>query len=176
MDKKSISQAQEDAADTQPCGAERIALYLKTLPNAPGVYRMLNARGDVLYVGKAKNLKKRVAAYTKPEAQSYRIARMISETTEMIFISTASETEALLLEANLIKRLKPRYPSRRRRPSIPHSTPCSVPFCCVPAPMRCSRGGHDPASSIKSNAAPAPASGALTRRVIRNWLPRPRIF
>jgi excinuclease ABC subunit C len=70
---------------------------------------MLNARGDVLYVGKAKNLKKRVAAYIKPEAQSYRIARMISETAEMIFISTASETEALLLEANLIKRLKPRY-------------------------------------------------------------------
>jgi excinuclease ABC subunit C len=109
MDKKTISQAQEDAADSQSSGAERIALYLKTLPNAPGVYRMLNARGDVLYVGKAKNLKKRVTAYTKPKAQSYRIARMISETTEMIFISTASETEALLLEANLIKRLKPRY-------------------------------------------------------------------
>ncbi|HEX9787930.1 MAG TPA: excinuclease ABC subunit UvrC, partial [Candidatus Binatia bacterium] len=109
MDKKSTSPARQDAADSRACGAERIALYLKTLPNAPGVYRMLNARGDVLYVGKAKNLKKRVAAYIKPEAQSYRIARMISETAEMIFISTASETEALLLEANLIKRLKPRY-------------------------------------------------------------------
>ncbi len=109
MDKKSVSQEQEGAVKSAPCGAERIALYLKTLPNSPGVYRMLNVRGDVLYVGKAKNLKKRVAAYTKPEAQSYRIARMISETTEMIFISTASETEALLLEANLIKRLKPRY-------------------------------------------------------------------
>jgi len=109
MDKKTIPQAQEEAADGQSRGAERIALYLKALPNAPGVYRMLNARGEVLYVGKAKNLKKRVATYTKPEAQSYRIARMISETTEMIFISTASETEALLLEANLIKRLKPRY-------------------------------------------------------------------
>ncbi len=117
MDEKTISKAPESAkngsSEDQPQGkiqgAKRIALYLKTLPNGPGVYRMLNARGDVLYVGKAKNLKKRVVAYTKPEAQSYRIARMIAETTEMIFISTASETEALLLEANLIKRLKPRY-------------------------------------------------------------------
>ncbi len=70
---------------------------------------MLNGKGDVLYVGKARSLKKRVAAYAKPAALPYRIARMISETAEMIFISTASETEALLLEANLIKRLKPRY-------------------------------------------------------------------
>ena len=90
-------------------GAERIAYYLKTLPDGPGVYRMINAKGDALYVGKAKSLKKRVASYTKPAGQSYRIQRMISETVEMIFISTASETEALLLEANLIKRLKPRY-------------------------------------------------------------------
>ena len=121
MDEKSVSPTPGNPQDEQSSGqikgqiqdniqgAERIALYLKTLSNGPGVYRMLNLRGDVLYVGKAKNLKKRVVAYTKPEAQSYRIARMISETTEMIFISTASETEALLLEANLIKRLKPRY-------------------------------------------------------------------
>src|SRR5882672_7256626 len=90
-------------------GAARIEAYLKTLPDGPGVYRMLNAKGEVLYVGKASSLKKRVASYAKPTNQSYRIARMISETAEMIFISTASETEALLLEANLIKRLKPRY-------------------------------------------------------------------
>ena len=90
-------------------GAERIAAYLKTLPDAPGVYRMLNGKGEALYVGKAASLKKRVASYTKPGAQSYRIAHMISETAEMIFVSTASEVEALLLEANLIKRLKPRY-------------------------------------------------------------------
>jgi excinuclease ABC subunit C len=108
MDDKPLTETSENAADA-PMGAERIALYLKTLPDGPGVYRMLNARGDVLYVGKAKSLKKRVAAYTKPQAQTIRIARMIAETTEMIFISTASETEALLLEANLIKRLKPRY-------------------------------------------------------------------
>ena len=90
-------------------GAARIEAYLKTLPDGPGVYRMLNAKGEVLYVGKASSLKKRVASYAKPTNQSYRIARMISETAEMIFISTASETEALLLESNLIKRLKPRY-------------------------------------------------------------------
>jgi len=90
-------------------GAARIEAYLKTLPDGPGVYRMLNAKGEVLYVGKASSLKKRVAAYAKPTNHSYRIARMISETAEMIFISTASETEALLLESNLIKRLKPRY-------------------------------------------------------------------
>ncbi|MGQ0741391.1 MAG: excinuclease ABC subunit UvrC [Alphaproteobacteria bacterium] len=90
-------------------GAARVQAYLGTLPSAPGVYRMLNAKGDVLYVGKAANLKKRVAAYAKPAGHAYRIARMIAETAEMIFLTTASETEALLLEANLIKRLKPRY-------------------------------------------------------------------
>ena len=90
-------------------GAARIESYLNGLPDGPGVYRMLNAKGEVLYVGKARSLKKRVAAYAKPVALSYRIARMVSETAEMIFISTGSETEALLLEANLIKRLKPRY-------------------------------------------------------------------
>ncbi len=97
------------AGETPLRGAARIEAYLNGLPDGPGVYRMLNGKGDVLYVGKARSLKKRVTAYTKPAALPYRIARMISETAEMIFISTASETEALLLEANLIKRLKPRY-------------------------------------------------------------------
>ncbi|HEY0266826.1 MAG TPA: excinuclease ABC subunit UvrC [Rhizomicrobium sp.] len=90
-------------------GAARIAAYLKTLPDAPGVYRMLNAAGDVLYVGKAKSLKKRVTSYALRGGHNDRITRMISETSEMLFITTASETEALLLESNLIKRLKPRY-------------------------------------------------------------------
>lgn len=90
-------------------GSGRIAAYIKTLPDAPGVYRMLNAKGEVLYVGKAASLKKRVSAYTKIFGHSNRIARMISETAEMIFVTTASEIEALLLESNLIKRLKPRY-------------------------------------------------------------------
>ena len=75
--------------------------FVGSLTHRPGVYRMLNAKSEVLYVGKAASLKKRVASYAKPSNQSYRIMRMISETTEMIFISTASETEALLLEANL---------------------------------------------------------------------------
>ena len=90
-------------------GPERIAAYLKTLPDSPGVYRMLDGKGDVLYVGKAKNLKRRVTAYAKTGGHTERIARMIAETAEMIFVTTASEIEALLLESNLIKRLKPRY-------------------------------------------------------------------
>ena len=90
-------------------GAERIAAYLKTLPDAPGVYRMIDAKGDVLYVGKAKNLRKRVASYAGGRPHADRLTRMINETAEMLFVTTASETEALLLESNLIKRLKPRY-------------------------------------------------------------------
>lgn len=90
-------------------GPARIQAYLKTLPDQAGVYRMLDARGNVLYVGKAKNLKKRVASYAKSGGHTERIARMIAETAEMLFVTTASETEALLLESNLIKRLKPRY-------------------------------------------------------------------
>jgi len=90
-------------------GADRINAYLKTLPDAPGVYRMLNAAGDVLYVGKAKSLKKRVSSYAKGAVHNERISRMIAETAEMLFVTTASESEALLLESNLIKQLKPRY-------------------------------------------------------------------
>lgn len=93
----------------RPVGAAVVLEYLKTLPGTPGVYRMINVKGDVLYVGKAKSLKKRVAAYTHPERQSMRIARMIGETVSMEFVTTHTEAEALLLEANLIKRLKPRY-------------------------------------------------------------------
>jgi len=90
-------------------GASVIAAYLPQLPNSPGVYRMLGAAQDVLYVGKAASLRKRVQAYTKPYDQPARIARMIASTVSMEFVQTASEVEALLLEANLIKRLKPRY-------------------------------------------------------------------
>ncbi len=90
-------------------GADLITSYLKTLPDAPGVYRMMNAAGDVLYVGKAKNLKKRVSAYATGKVHSERLTRMVAETAEMLFVTTASETEALLLESNLIKQLKPRY-------------------------------------------------------------------
>ena len=82
---------------------------LADLPPAPGVYRMLNQRGDVLYVGKAKNLKNRVGQYTQPERLVQRIKRMVFETTALQIVETATEAEALLLEANLIKSLKPRY-------------------------------------------------------------------
>lgn len=90
-------------------GVEIIRSYLKTLPNSPGVYRMINARDDVLYVGKAKNLKKRVTSYTNLARQSNRLRRMIMETVSMEFVTTHTEAEALLLEANLIKRFAPRY-------------------------------------------------------------------
>ncbi|HEY2445030.1 MAG TPA: excinuclease ABC subunit UvrC [Rhizomicrobium sp.] len=92
-----------------PSGPARIQTYLKTLPDRPGVYRMLDAKGNVLYVGKAKSLRKRVASYVKTGGHVDRIAHMIADTAEMLFVTTASETEALLLESNLIKRLKPRY-------------------------------------------------------------------
>ena len=82
---------------------------VRNLPNAPGCYRMLNAKGDVLYVGKAKDLKKRVTSYTQPKRQPNRIQRMIAETMAMEFVTTHTEVEALLLEANLIKRFGPRY-------------------------------------------------------------------
>src|SRR5437588_109617 len=90
-------------------GPTRTQSYVSTLPAAPGVYRMLDAKGTVPDVGKAKSLKKRVASYVKTGGHIDRIARMIAETAEMLFVTTASETEALLLESNLIKRLKPRY-------------------------------------------------------------------
>jgi excinuclease ABC subunit C len=83
--------------------------YLKTLDGSPGVYRMLNAQAEVLYVGKARNLRARVSNYARPSGHSGRIARMISETVSMMFLTTRTETEALLLEQNLIKQLKPRY-------------------------------------------------------------------
>ncbi len=86
-----------------------IRRYLAVLSDRPGVYRMLDAKGAALYVGKARSLRKRVAAYAKLSGHSNRIQRMIAATAAMEFISTQTETEALLLEANLIKRLKPRY-------------------------------------------------------------------
>lgn len=104
-----IPQTDEKPAAPVLSGPARIQAYLKTLPDAPGVYRMLDAKGNVLYVGKAKSLKKRVASYVKTGGHIDRIARMIADTAEMLFVTTASETEALLLESNLIKRLKPRY-------------------------------------------------------------------
>ena len=92
-----------------PKGAEVIHAYLKTLDASPGVYRMLNEASEVLYVGKARNLRARVSNYARMTGHTARIARMISETASMMFLTTKTETEALLLEQNLIKQLKPRY-------------------------------------------------------------------
>ncbi|ELT47707.1 excinuclease ABC subunit UvrC [Brucella sp. ZJ1_1] len=105
---------QWDSSDGLPnieglSGQDIINAFVKRLPNNPGVYRMFNSDGDVLYVGKARNLKKRVSNYARGIGHSNRITRMIRETVTMEFVVTRTETEALLLEANLIKRLRPRF-------------------------------------------------------------------
>src|SRR5919109_900889 len=98
------------ASETEAvAGPEVIQGFVKQLPNAPGVYRMMNAAGDVLYVGKARSLKKRVTSYAQGRFHTNRIGRMVRETAAMEFVVTRTETEALLLEANLIKRLRPRF-------------------------------------------------------------------
>ncbi|NDA47058.1 MAG: excinuclease ABC subunit C, partial [Alphaproteobacteria bacterium] len=102
-----------DEPEAQPTaiqsGADIIKFHMKDCPTSPGVYRMIGATGEVLYVGKARNIRKRIASYTRPTGHSNRIARMISLTQSMIFVSTETETEALLLEANYIKQMKPRF-------------------------------------------------------------------
>ncbi|MGD9658200.1 MAG: excinuclease ABC subunit UvrC [Methylocystis sp.] len=116
--------AAETPAEAEPCdesveapqtpesvkrGVEVIRKHWRHAPNGPGVYRMIAENGEVLYVGKAKNVRKRVASYTRLAGHVNRIARMISATASMMFISVETETDALLLEANLIKQLKPRF-------------------------------------------------------------------
>jgi excinuclease ABC subunit C len=90
-------------------GADVIREYVKKLPDTPGVYRMLSDKDDVLYVGKAKSLKKRVVSYTHASKLSFRLQRMVGQTRKMEFVHTHTEAEALLLESNLIKKLKPKY-------------------------------------------------------------------
>ncbi len=99
----------EHTTETPPAGFGVVQGYLKTLDGSPGVYRMLDSESRVLYVGKARNLRARVSSYARPTGHSGRIARMISETASMMFLTTKTETEALLLEQNLIKQLKPKY-------------------------------------------------------------------
>jgi excinuclease ABC subunit C len=113
----SLPQAEETEAaaigertdDSLAAGRDAILHYAKLAPSQPGVYRMIDARGDVLYVGKAKNVRKRVRAYARPAGLDTRIERMIAATRALEFVVTRTETEALLLEANLIKRLRPRF-------------------------------------------------------------------
>ena len=105
--------AKDAAPDLGPregaSGPEVIARYLKQLPSSPGVYRMLDREGNVVYVGKARNLKARVSNYARLGGHTNRIARMISATSAMEFVTVGTEAEALLLEANLIKRFRPRF-------------------------------------------------------------------
>ncbi len=105
------AEAELAASDPATLGAGRaiIAQHARFAPAAPGVYRMSAASGDVLYVGKAKNIKKRILAYVRQAGHTARIARMIAATAAIEYVTTATETEALLLEANLIKRLRPRF-------------------------------------------------------------------
>jgi len=101
--------AAEDAASAPETGPHVIHRYVKNLGTGPGVYRMMDLAGEVIYVGKARNLKARVQNYTRMGGHTNRIAAMIRSTATMEFVNTRTEAEALLLEANLIKRFKPRY-------------------------------------------------------------------
>jgi excinuclease ABC subunit C len=110
-EESSLPEIELESGPTGTLAAGRAAIlrFAKVAPSAPGVYRMIDAQGDVLYVGKAKNIKKRVTAYARPTGHDSRISRMIAATATLEFVSTKTETEALLLEANLIKRLRPRF-------------------------------------------------------------------
>lgn len=118
-----------DEKETEIQGITVIRSYLKTLPSRPGVYRMYDARDKLLYVGKAKNLRNRVTSYTQPNRLSNRILRMVSQTRSMEFVTTHTEVEALLLETNLIKKLKPHFNILMRDDK-------SFPYIII-------RGGHD---------------------------------
>ncbi|MCG6204905.1 excinuclease ABC subunit UvrC [Rhodopseudomonas sp. HC1] len=112
-DEARLPEIEDDSAEPAdgPLAVGRAAIEqaVRLAPTSPGVYRMLNAANDVLYVGKAKNVKKRLSSYARPTGHVMRIARMIAATVSVEIISTATETEALLLEANLIKQLRPRF-------------------------------------------------------------------
>jgi len=105
----SLVQSARKALRDVETGAPVIGRYAKMAPAGPGVYRMIDAAGEVLYVGKARHLKKRVQSYARGQGHGNRIARMVADTAAMEFVTTATEIEALLLEANLIKRLKPHF-------------------------------------------------------------------
>ena len=114
MNETPISHSYDEEGHSKPDAARLrghtcVQSYLKGLDNSPGVYRMLDDKGMVLYVGKARSLRKRVSSYARPTGHTPRIARMVAATASMMFLTTRTETEALLLEQNLIKQLKPRY-------------------------------------------------------------------
>src|SRR2546421_3518163 len=104
-----IDESAEPAEGPLASGVAAIQRYAKSAPQAPGVYRMIDAKAEVLYVGKAKSIRKRIVSYAREAGHTARIMRMIAATATIEFVSTTTETEALLLEANLIKRLRPRF-------------------------------------------------------------------
>ena len=108
-----LPEVSEEGEAAQPAsilrGAMVIRAHLRDAPKGPGVYRMIGETGEVLYVGKAKSIRKRIASYARGVGHTNRIARMIALTASMVFVSTRTETEALLLEANYIKQMKPRF-------------------------------------------------------------------
>lgn len=108
-DDDATPQTPEEKQTALERGAALIRAFVRTLPDAPGVYRMLDEKGDALYVGKAKYLKRRVANYANTHQLPLRLQRMVALTVDMNFVTTHTEVEALLLESNLIKKLKPRY-------------------------------------------------------------------
>ena len=107
----------EDTAGTDVAGADVIRGHLRTLPGSPGIYQMFDAAGDVLYVGKAKNLKNRVSSYVRGRGLTTRIQKMVQATRRLEVVTTHTEVEALLLESNLIKRHRPPFkrPAARRQ-------------------------------------------------------------
>ncbi len=104
-----MSDVESEDIEARRNGPDVIRDFVKRLPAKPGVYRMFDAKGDAIYVGKARNLKNRVANYTRLGGHTNRIAAMIALTCNMEFVTTSTEAEALLLEANLIKKLRPRF-------------------------------------------------------------------
>jgi len=169
----------DDIAPPPLIGAQLIKDEVRRLPDAPGVYRMFGEDGEALYVGKARSLKKRVIQYAQGRFHTQRIALMVDLTRSMEFTTTRTETDALLLEINLIKQLKPRFnvllrddksfPEiviRREHPAAQlkkhrgsHSTHCRRRSCCAPAPTASTRAARGPACCTRSAAArrPAPA-------------------
>ena len=109
-EESSLPSLEEEAPEGPlAAGVAAIQRYAKLSPKGPGVYRMIDTKGEVLYVGKAKSIRKRIVSYARQAGHTARIMRMIVATASMEFVTTATETEALLLEANLIKRLRPRF-------------------------------------------------------------------
>jgi len=98
-----------EGAGVRASGRDALLRFSELAPSSPGVYRMIDAAGKVLYVGKAKNIRKRILSYARPAGHDTRIERVIAATSTVEFVTTKTETEALLLEANLIKRLRPRF-------------------------------------------------------------------